>query len=110
MINGRKVITLCGSTRFKEEFEKWNRELTLRGNVVFSCAVFTHADGIPISKVEVDILSQAHYSKIDLSDGIFVINVDGYIGESTRKEIHYAWLKKKMIEYLNPLKIHEGSF
>lgn len=45
-----KIITLCGSTRFKAEFERMNRELTLAGHVVISVGVFGHADDIPLTR------------------------------------------------------------
>ena len=89
MISG-KVITLCGSTKFKKEFEEWNIKLTGMGNVVFSVVCFTHADNLNISENEKEMFDKMHLKKIDLSDTIFVIDVNGYIGNSTKKEIEYA--------------------
>lgn len=43
MINKYKVITLCGSTRFKAEFIKVQKELTLKGNMVISVGFFCHS-------------------------------------------------------------------
>jgi hypothetical protein len=93
------VITLCGSTKFKEEFEKTNKELTLKGNVVFSVALYGHKGDIITNEQKV-LLDQVHRWKIDLSDGIFVINKGGYIGESTKKEIEYATIKGLWVCYL----------
>ncbi|MDQ0166981.1 hypothetical protein [Bacillus horti] len=94
-----KVITLCGSTKFKEPFERTNAFLTLQGNVVMSVAFFEQSEGFEITQEQAELLGEIHFRKIDLSDEIFVIDVDGYIGESTRKEIKYAEEKGKPIRY-----------
>lgn len=96
-----KIITLCGSTRFKREFEVINRQLTLEGNVVLSVAFFPGADKVEISDEQKVLVDQIHKMKIDLSDGIFVLNVDGYTGESTRSEIAYAESNGKFVKYLS---------
>jgi dienelactone hydrolase len=98
-----RVITLCGSTRFKQEFEAENRRLTLEGHIVISVGLFGHHEpdfdwGDP--KVALDEL---HKRKIDLADQIHVINVGGYVGDSTRGEIHYAIDHGKRVTYLEPL-------
>jgi len=95
-----KVITLCGSTKFQKEFEDANERLTMTGNVVISVDVFGHSKGIDLSFEEKTELDLIHLKKIDLADEIFVINVDGYIGSSTAREIEYAKLKGKSISYL----------
>ena len=84
-----KVITLCGSTRFKEDFERVNRELTLAGNIVLSVGCFGHSGDVFTDEQKV-MLDEIHKRKIDMSDAIYVINPNGYIGESTRSEIKYA--------------------
>ena len=89
MIGDYKVITLCGSTRFKEDFERVNRELTLMGNIVISVGCFGHA-GDTFTDEQKVMLDDIHKRKIDMADAIFVINKDGYIGSSTRSEIQYA--------------------
>lgn len=96
-----KRITLCGSTKFKREFEAINKQLSLEGNIVYSVAFFGHADNIPLSIEQKTTLDKVHKSKIDNSDGIFVIDVDDYIGESTRSEIEYAESTGKFIKYLS---------
>lgn len=96
-----KQITLCGSTKFKREFEVINRQLSLEGNVVYSVSFFAHADNVMLTSEQKATLDEVHKRKIDNSDGILVINVDGYIGESTRSEIHYARRKGKFITYLS---------
>lgn len=88
MINGFKVITLCGSTRFKEHFLEVQKKLTLEGNIVISVGMFGHVGDEEALQYEVKaMLDRQHLAKIDLADEIFVINVDNYIGDSTRKEI-----------------------
>mgnify|MGYP001581680757 CR=1 FL=1 len=100
MINGRKVITLCGSTRLKSDFERVNKELTLQGNVVISVGVYVHCDSDTITDEQKGMLDKIHLGKIDLADAIFVINKDGRIGESTSHEIDYAKSKGKEIIYM----------
>lgn len=107
MINGAKVITLCGSTRFTEEMLVKQWELTKQGNVVLSwCALpasyFQGEDKIHIGDQEgvKEIVDEVHFRKIDLSDEVLVINIGGYIGESTRNEINYATKQGKLIKYL----------
>ena len=96
MIKGYKIITLCGSTRFKEDFERVNRELTLAGNVVLSVGCFGHAGDVFTEEQKV-MLDDIHKRKIDMSDAIYVINKNGYIGSSTKSEIIYAGVTGKEI-------------
>ena len=101
MINGFKVITLCGSTRFKDEFLEAQKRLTLEGNIVISVGLFGHSGDEEVWNEGVkEMLDLQHLAKIDLADEIFVINVGGYIGESTRREIAYAKDKHKAVSYL----------
>ncbi len=93
------VITLCGSIKFKTEFMKVQEELTLKGNIVFTPNFFSDiCNGINLETKK--MLDKMHRQKIDLSDEIYVINVKGYIGESTKSEIEYAKTKGKKISYL----------
>ena len=103
-----KVITLCGSTRFEEEFMNVQRDLTLQGNIVISVGLFGHSgdnevwenmDEGTLTKTK-EMLDDIHKRKIDMSDEIFVINVGGYIGDSTRSEIEYAKVHGKVVKYL----------
>lgn len=96
-----KRITLCGSTKFKKEFEVLNKQLTLEGDVVHTVAIFGHSDDIDLTHEQKEVLDGVHRAKIDNSDAILVINVDGYIGESTRKEIVYAQNTGKIVKYLS---------
>ena len=98
-----EVITLCGSTKFKDDFIKMQESLTLSGCIVISVGLFGHADdkfGTIITPEVKEMLDDIHKRKIDISDGIYVINVGGYIGDSTRSEIEYAKRTGKDIQYL----------
>lgn len=96
-----KVITLCGSTRFKEEFLAVQKRLTLEGNIVISVGLFGHSGDDEVwTKGTKEMLDDMHKCKIDMADEIFVINKGGYIGSSTKSEIEYAKTKGKLIHYL----------
>ena len=108
MIANYKVITLCGSTKFKDEFMKAQKELTLKGNIVISVGLFGHAgdsevwenmDEGTLTKTK-EMLDDMHKRKIDMADEIFVINPGGYIGKSTKSEIEYAKEHRKVVNYL----------
>jgi hypothetical protein len=99
------VVTLCGSTKFKEQFLETQRRLTLEGKIVLSVGLFGHADSEDISVDQKTMLDKMHLRKIDLADSIYVINVDGYIGESTGREIEYAESQGKPIFYYSDGKL-----
>lgn len=105
LTKGRKIITLCGSTKFKDDFVRVNRELSLQGNVVITVAFFGHADKIPVTAEEKALVDEIHLRKIDLADEIYVINKGGYVGASTLKEIEYARATGKAVHYMEPEKI-----
>lgn len=102
MIGTYRIITLCGSTKFKEEFMKVQKDLTLQGDIVISVGCFGHSGDVFTDDQKV-MLDDMHKRKIDLADGIFVINKDGYIGSSTKSEIEYAKATGKTIEYLEAI-------
>ena len=111
MIKNYKVITLCGSTKFKDAFLKVQKDLTLKGNIVISVGLFGHSgdsevwdnmDEGTFTKTK-KMLDDMHKRKIDMADEIFVINVGGYIGESTKSEIEYAKKTGKKINYLEKI-------
>ncbi len=104
MVNEFKVITLCGSTRFKDAFLEAQKRLTLEGNIVVSVGLFGHSGDEEVWKPGIkDMLDRMHLSKIDMADEVFVINVDGYIGESTSREIDYALAHGKSVKYLESI-------
>ena len=108
MIGPYKIITLCGSTRFKDAFMEAQKRLTLEGNIVISVGLFGHSgdhevwenmDEGTLTKTK-EMLDDMHLRKIDMADEIYVINVGGYIGSSTKSEIEYAKANGKGIRYL----------
>jgi hypothetical protein len=101
MINNYKIITLCGSTRFKDDFLLAQKELTLQGNIVISVGLFGHSGDQEVWSDGVkEMLDDMHKRKIDLADEIYVINTDGYIGQSTKNEIEYAISTGKKVNYM----------
>ena len=95
-----EVVCLCGSTKFKDEFEKVNRSMTLRGYIVLSVGMYGHADGIKLTDDQKAKLDELHLRKIDMADWVFVINKDGYIGQSTSNEINYSVKQGKPVMFL----------
>ena len=101
MVGAYKVVTLCGSTRFKDEFMAAQKRLTLEGCIVISVGLFGHSGDQEVwTQGTKEMLDDMHKRKIDMADEIFVINVDGYIGSSTRSEIEYAHATGKPVRYL----------
>jgi len=96
-----KIVTLCGSTRFKDEFIEIQKKLTLEGNIVISVGLFGHSGDEEVwTNNNKQMLDEIHKSKIAMADEIFVINKNGYIGESTKSEIEWAEELGKKITYL----------
>lgn len=97
------IITLCGSSRFKKEILQVAHDLTLQGNIVLSPFVFHHMEDEEMPTELLIQLENLHREKIEMSDAIFVVNVNKYIGESTYGEIDWAQRKKKQIYFLVPM-------
>lgn len=110
----RTIITLCGSTRFYEDFVDANYRETMAGRIVLSVGFFLHAQaeahGEPVGWArprgrctyeEKLALDELHFDKIAMSDEILVLNVGGYVGESTRNEIALALMLNKAIRWLD---------
>ena len=88
MVGKYKVITLCGSTKFKDDFMREQKRLTLEGNIVISVGLFAHSGDNEVWKENTkEMLDDMHKRKIDMADDIFVINNNGYIVLSTKSEI-----------------------
>lgn len=104
-MKGPRIVCLCGSTRFPEAWIKAHREESLAGRIVLSVGVMIHAGDTPIREdgPEKRLLDELHLRKIDLADEVFVLNVGGYIGESTAREIKYAEDHGKRIRYLEEI-------
>ena len=104
MVGKYKVITLCGSTKFKDDFFREQKRLSLEGNIVISVGMFGHSgDNEVWSEGIKEMLDDMHKRKIDMADEIFVINKNGYIGSSTKSEIEYAIKTNKLVKYMEPL-------
>lgn len=102
-----EVVVLCGSTRFYDEFQKANYDLTMQGKIVLSVGFYPHSkakaghgEGVGHDSHEKTMLDELHKRKIDLADRVFVLNVGGYIGELTKSEIEYALDHGKPIDWL----------
>ena len=96
-----RVITLCGSTKFKDEFLIEQKRLTLEGNIVISVGLFGHSGDDEVWTENIKkMLDDMHKRKIDMADEIFVINKNGYIGSSTKSEIEYALKTNKKVNYM----------
>ena len=99
------IVCLCGSTRFMDAFFEAGWQFTLDGYIVLSVGVCKHAEHHGAEALGQDVanrLDELHLRKIDLADSVFVLNVGGYIGSSTRKEIQYAESIDRSISYLEP--------
>jgi hypothetical protein len=96
------IVCLCGSTKFKQEFIDANFRETMLGKIVLSVGFFSHADNKIFTPTEEEklMVDELHKRKIDLADEILVLNVGGYIGNSTKSEIEYATKLGKTIRYL----------
>ena len=111
-MSGRpEIVTLCGSTRFYHEFQRANFDLTMQGKIVLSVGFYAgspdrmvqeHGEGIGSTPDEKLMLDELHKRKIDISDRVLVLNVGGYIGESTRSEIEHATRIGVPVDYLEP--------
>jgi hypothetical protein len=102
------VVCLCGSTRFFKEFMLANYQETMAGRIVLSVGFYPHSseqahgEHIGITAADKITLDNLHKRKIDLADEVYILNVGGYIGESTRREIDYAVAHEKPVRYLEP--------
>ena len=100
MVGKYKVITLCGSTKFKDDFLREQKRLSLDGNIVISVGLFGHSGDDEVwTEGTKEMLDDMHKRKIDMADEIFAINKNGYIGSSTKSEIEYAKQTGKNITY-----------
>lgn len=103
-----RIVCLCGSTRFYQKFMEANYEETMRGRIVLSVGFYPHAvnevhgEGVGITPDQKETLDELHKRKIDLADEVYVLNVGGYIGASTRGEIEYAKKLGKPLRWLEP--------
>ena len=115
MVGKYPIITLCGSTRFRDQFMDAQKRLTLEGNIVISVGLYGHSgdeevwegmDEGTLTRTK-EMLDDMHKRKIDMADEIYVINVGDYIGDSTKSEIAYAKAHGIKVNYLEPHKEEE---
>ena len=102
-----KIITICGSHKFKNEMVKIAEELTLQGNCVLTPIDLTRSGQDAYTAEEISTLKAMHKEKIRLSDAIFVTDVDGYIGDSTKSEIEYARSLGKDVLFFSARNVNE---
>jgi len=98
-----KIITICGSYKFKKEMNEITEKMTLKGNCVLAPNELTKPNKEAYTKEEAMIIGSMHKEKIKLSDAILVVNVNNYIGDSTKREIEYAKSLNKEILYYTDL-------
>lgn len=96
-----EIVCICGSARFVDEIRVANRDLTFAGIIVLAPGEVGDAGGT-IDDKQKAVLDALHLRKIDLADRVLVVNPDGYIGESTRREIAYAQATGKSISFTDP--------
>jgi hypothetical protein len=101
------IVCLCGSTRFWREFQKASLRETLNGKIVLSIGAASgtddeHFGNLPREEYDrvKTMLDELHLRKIDLADEVLILNVDGYIGQSTRNELDYALVHGKPVRFL----------
>ena len=96
-----KIVTICGSMKFKDKMMKVAKELEIKNKYVIIQCIYSDDK---FSETEQQILADLHYNKIEISDAIYVINDNGYVGSSTSKEIEYAKKLGKEVMYFEPIK------
>ena len=97
-----KVITLCGSLKFQKKMMVVAEKLALKGNCILT-PTYPVMENMEKTKEQLEILKEAHFRRIELSDAILVVNVNNYIGTSTKLEIDYAKKLNKEIVYYTDL-------
>jgi hypothetical protein len=103
------IVCLCGSTRFRIEYEAAAQRFTFEGKIVLSVGCYPKSEGWTVPPSIKEGLDELHKRKIDLADEVYVLNRDGYVGESTRSEVAYAYATGKPVAYLRPLTHCDGE-
>lgn len=105
-MNTPPIICLCGSTRFKRDFEEVNEKFTLEGYIVLAPGVFVNDPARDsrrrVRQEDKSRLDFLHLRKIDISDFVYVVNPGGYVGESTFLEVKYAIRNGKPVRWMVP--------
>jgi hypothetical protein len=104
------VVFLCGSTRFVETFNEWRKKLTYEGKIVLAIEIVTTQAKKDYPSLETKkMLDELYLRMIDLADEVMILNVGGYIGESTKKELEYARKHNNTIKFLETTNITDNS-
>ena len=98
-----KIITVCGSYKFKKEMTEITEKMALKGNCMLTPIELSRPKKEDYTEEEAMMLDKMHREKIKMSDAILVVNVDGYIGSSTKTEIEFAKSLNKEIIYYTDL-------
>lgn len=96
-----RIVTICGSMRFQEHMRAAAQRLEPEEDIALQCVYVE--ENRPLSPQDIRCLEDLHDRKIELSDAIYVVNVGGYIGEPTRREIEYARARNKEVLYPEPV-------
>jgi hypothetical protein len=102
-----KIVCLCGSTRFYTEFQEANYRETMQGNIVLTVGFYPHSQNqahgqeVGCTPEQKQALDKLHFRKIEMADEVLVLDVGGYIGESTKNEINHASTLGKKIRFLS---------
>lgn len=99
-----KVITVCGSYKYEKEMKEITEEMALQGNCMITPIELTKSNKEAYTEEQAIMLDKMHKEKIKLADAILVVNVNGYIGNSTKSEIEFAKSLNKEILYYTDLK------
>ena len=93
------VITICGSMKFEKKMQEIARDLEIKQGYCVLQPIYKVSKSKVETYEEIEHILTSHLKKIDLSDAIYVVNIGGYIGESTRQEIDYAKSNNKKVIY-----------
>lgn len=113
-VEGPEVVVLIGSTRFQDHYREVTRRLTLEGKIVVSVGLFGHEEGLDMEGPYKHFLDALHFCKINQGHSVYLINPEGYVGQSTARELVYAALTRKKIYHMEMLpdwfiKMHEDG-
>lgn len=99
-MNKPRIVCIIGSSKLKNAHLGVAQRETLRGKIVLVAGFFHHVDMVPISEEQKRLIDELCLRKIDLADEVFVVNVNGYMGDSTKQAIAYAKELGKPVAYL----------
>ncbi len=98
-----KIVTICGSLKFTKEMIDVSLKLQIEKGYIVIQPCYNFND-ISLNEKDIQTVNKIHKQKIDISDAIYVLNINGYIGNSVKSEIEYAKAHNKEIIYHTPIK------